>query len=332
MAFALDDTLSAAKPARKSPPRRQAAAPAASLAPASEAPRRAPARAAAPRSKAAAPSRPAVAVSFPKPEVVRLTGPAFLADARSPLARAFLERVFAQEDVREAAISERKRQAEITFSSPLSPGDGRLEALGRLLTAGASAGTLIQAPKAEGPRHGGEIRYRRYGLKISTWIARSEIEGRVRLYHPALVRRRDLGRVIEREFMNTFGVERYKTNEITGTVLIHYDPRQIRLTQIVGILDGALAAAAEAPLSPIDLDLPINAVSVGLAVASRFAFPALRRSARRSSRSRSFRASRTPIRRCSRRSASGWTCWTPSSSWPALRPIKSSPERCSDSP
>lgn len=276
MAFALDDTLSAAaKPARKSPPRRKAAALAAKPAPAPEAPRRAPARAVASRTQAKAPSRSAVTVSFPKPEVVRLTGPAFLADARSPLARAFLERVFAQEDVREAAISERKRQAEIVFSSPLSPGDGRLEALGRLLTAGASTGTLIQAPKFEGPRHGGDIRYRRYGLKISTWIARSEIEGRVRLYHPALVRRRDLGRIIEREFMNTFGIERYKTNEITGTVLIHYDPRQIRLTQIVGILDGALAAAAEAPLSPIDLDLPINAVSVGLAVASRFAFPAL---------------------------------------------------------
>ncbi len=255
MAIALDEDLQSSAPrpaARKAPPRRKTAA-----------------------ATRAAARLPAVETSFPGPATLRLTGPEFLSDARGPLARSFLERVFSLEEVLEVAILERRRQAEILFASPLAPGDARLKALGEILTAGPAFAALVKAPSGEGPRHGGEIRYRRYGRRISTWIPRHRIEGRIRLYNPALVRRRDLGRTIEREFMNTFGIERYKTNEITGTVLVHYDPRQIRVGQIVEILDGALAAAAEAPISPVDLDMPVNALSVGLAVASRFAFPAL---------------------------------------------------------
>jgi heavy metal translocating P-type ATPase len=137
---------------------------------------------------------------------------------------------------------------------------------------GAAAAVL---PESFGPEHDHEIRLQRYDARLSTWVVRRRSAGRIRLYNPALLRRRELGRLIEREFMNTFGVDRYSTNEITGTVLVQYDPHQIRAAQIVAILDGALAASAEALLSPVDLDLPINTASVALAFAARFAFPAL---------------------------------------------------------
>lgn len=222
--------------------------------------------------------RPAVTVSFPAPDVLRLTSPALFSDARGPLARGFLARALAFGGVRQAAVDGRRQRAEIVFDAPISADDPRLALLGRsLANQGADQGgpAADGLPDSFGPEHGHEIRLQRYGPRSSTWIVRHESAGRIRLYNPALLRRRELGRLIEREFMNTFGVDRYATNEITGTVLVQYDPHQIRAAQIVAILDGALAASAEAPLSPVDLDLPINTASVALALAARFAFPAL---------------------------------------------------------
>ena len=48
----------------------------------------------------------------------------------------------------------------------------------------------------------------------------------MRLYNPALVRRRELSQAIERELLNSFGVDRYTTHEFTGTLL-----RKIRESQ-----------------------------------------------------------------------------------------------------
>lgn len=239
-----------------------------------------PAGAAAKRSAARPlpPAAPAIAVSFPAANILRLRSAKLFGDARGPLARAFLTRVFSVEGVVEAVVDPRRERAEIVFDTAVAPGDPRLSRLGRILSGAAlpeGMGAAALPAEAFGPAHSREIRLRRHGARISSWSIRHQSAGRLRLYNPALIRRRELGRIIEREFMNTFGVNRYATNEITGTVLVQFDPRQIRPEQIIGILDAALAAAADAPLSPVDLDLPINTASVALAAAARFAFPAL---------------------------------------------------------
>ncbi len=74
--------------------------------------------------------------------------------------------------------------------------------------------------------------------------------------------------------MNTFGVDRYSTNEFTATVLIHYDPAQIHKDQIVELLD-AILPQTNIPTSPVDLDLPICTASVALALTSEFVLPVL---------------------------------------------------------
>lgn len=221
--------------------------------------------------------QPGIDVSFPTPSTVRFTSETLFADAHGHLARSFYERAFTIEGVRQVTIQASRRRAEVTFATDLSPGDQRLQLLVRALSTAPSGGSglSLALPESIGPRHSGEVRLQRYGSRISTWTIRHHIDGRIRLYNPALLRRRELGRLIEREFMNTFGIERYSTNEITGSVLVHYDPAQIRATQIIAILDAAVHAATDAPLSPIDLDLPVNTVSVGLALAARFAVPAL---------------------------------------------------------
>ncbi len=41
--------------------------------------------------------------------------------------------------------------------------------------------------------------------------------------------------------MGVLGIDRYSTNSITCTVLVHYDPRQLTKAQVIEILDSALA-------------------------------------------------------------------------------------------
>jgi Cu2+-exporting ATPase len=119
------------------------------------------------------------------------------------------------------------------------------------------------------------VRLQRYGRRLSTWTVRHDIEGRIRLHNPALYRRRELCQAIEREFMNTFGIDRYSTNELTATVVIDYDPKQIQKHQLIEILDSTLPKSADLPISPIDLDLPVCTASVALAATSRFLVPGL---------------------------------------------------------
>ena len=227
--------------------------------------------------KAAGPAAaPAVQVSFPAPDTVRLLSPGLFGSLQDDLLRRFLEQTFSVEGVRQVVLDRRRRWADVTFAAPLVAGDPQLARLGAALAAPAGAGgATVRLPEDCTARRGHELRLQRHGTRVSTWTIRHQIDGRIRLYNPALLRRRELGRVIEREFMNTFGIDRYATNEITGTVLVQFDPHQIRPAQIVAILDGALVAGADAPLSPIDLDLPVNTASVALALAARFAFPAL---------------------------------------------------------
>lgn len=218
---------------------------------------------------------PAIRVTVPRRATVRIVSPDLFGNPREGFLQAFFERALAVEGVEQVAIDEHHWRAEIVFASPLVTNDPRLAELGRALAVASDAPVPAKLPVSHVRRRGHEMRLQRYGSRLSTWIVRSKHDGRVRLYNPALLRRRELGRAIEREFMNTFGVSRFSTSEMTGTVHVHYDPHHIRLSQIVEILDLALEAAADAPLSPIDFDLPINTVSVALAVASRFAFPAL---------------------------------------------------------
>jgi Cu2+-exporting ATPase len=190
----------------------------------------------------------------------------------------------------QVAIEPARRSADVVFDSALRPRDPRLTELSRLLSARAApavhdatpARTAARAPVEEpslpdvlAAEKTGAVRLQRHARGLSTWTVKHELPGRIRLYNPALYRRRELCQAIEREFMNTFGIDRYAVNELTATALIHYDPKQIRRHQLVEILDATLAKAGSVPISPIELDLPICTASVVLAATSTFLVPAL---------------------------------------------------------
>jgi heavy metal translocating P-type ATPase len=250
--------------------------------------------------KRTAAGSPALTVTFPSAYTVRFSSEAIFKDSHGPVAREFFARAFRAPGVVQVAIEPERFRGEVVFDSPLSPRDRRLSALSRLLSApspnssvvtargsarerkaGAAPSTAVEPAAAlvfpellvAGER--GALRLARHGQRLSTWTIRHELPGRIRLYNPALYRRRELCQAIEREFMNTFGVHRYALNEFTATALISYDPKQIRKHQLVEILDGALSKSGRGPVSPVALDLPVCTASVVLAATSQFLVPGL---------------------------------------------------------
>ncbi len=110
----------------------------------------------------------------------------------------------------------------------------------------------------------------------SDWTVLHEIPGRVRLANPKLHRRKESCQAIERELMGVLGVDVYKTNPLTGSVLIQYDRKQLNRDQIVEILDSALAQSnVPEGKDKADLQLALCTVSLPLAAVAQFAVPPL---------------------------------------------------------
>lgn len=219
---------------------------------------------------------PDLRVAFPTKNSVRFSSPTLFEGGRGLFARAFFARAFRAKGVVQVAVDTRAHTAEIVLDSPLRRGDGRLKELASALASGpaqrAGADALI-FPDDYFSTRASRVRLERHGRRLSSWTTEHELPGRVRLRNAALVRRRELCQAVERELMNTFGVDRYSTNEFTGTVLIKFDPRQIQKHQLVELLDAVLPKSNDVPLSPVDLDLPVCTASVALALTSQFLLP-----------------------------------------------------------
>lgn len=223
-------------------------------------------------------ARPAsgLAVSFPAANTIQFSNAALFAETNGPLAREFFQRALAAPYVSQVVIDAASRTSQVVFKGPLRADD--LKDLGRRLSSPPGATNPDEAlifPDQFASWRSKSLRLQRYGQRLSTWTVRHAVAGRLRLHNGALYRSRELCQAIEREFMNTFGIERYATDELTATVLIHFDPRQISEPQLVELLDGTLPRSLGLALAPVDLDLPICTASVALAAVSRFLVPGL---------------------------------------------------------
>ncbi len=219
-----------------------------------------------------------IGVSFPASNTVRLSSPVLFGDNRSAFAREFFMRAFRAPGVVQVAIDASARTAEIVLDHAVQRGDPALLELARALASDPQPGIVgsdLTLPEDVSTSRASSLRLQAYGSKLSTWTALNAVPGRIRLRHPLLYRRRELCQAIERELLNTIGVERYSISELTSTVLIHYDPEQIQDHQIVELLNLLVVRGEDYPLSPVDLDLPICTASVMLALTSQLLVPAL---------------------------------------------------------
>ena len=216
-----------------------------------------------------------LAISFPAPGRIEIVSDRLFRDARGALAYQFVERAFLAPEVHRVEVDARRRRAEISYHGEQT-GDEIIRRISRNLAVGRSdSHAEIEFPTAFNERESAGFRLSRYANRLSTWLVRHEIPGRIRLHNEALFRKRSVCQAIERELMSTAGVDRYSTNDFTATVLIHFDTKQIQKHQLVQILDEALGEARKLPVERVDLDLPVCTASMGLAVASRYVAPRL---------------------------------------------------------
>ena len=136
---------------------------------------------------------------------------------------------------------------------------------------GVSITSVTQVRDAQG-----EIRYFRHGTIVTHWEIKHELPGRLRLKNPVIHRKVELCQAIERELMGVMGIDYFKTNPLTSTVLVQYDRKQLSRDQIIEILESALAHA-ENPVErdKVDLHLPLCTASVPMAAIAQFAAPGL---------------------------------------------------------
>ncbi len=199
------------------------------------------------------------------------------ADVQTEIVRGFFERAFAVPTVYQVVVDQNKRRADILFFSRTGAASTAILDIADSLNGQSTAGKgTSPALPAHLPMREGVVRLARFGAKLSSWLVRHEVTGRVRFHNSMLYRNDELAQAIERELMNTFGVESYRTNTLTATVVIEYDSRHLQRDQLVEILDSVLQEANHnLALSPLDLDLPVCSASFVLAATARFLVPSL---------------------------------------------------------
>lgn len=212
-------------------------------------------------------------VSYPRDGALRISELGFLAQPESQEAKRFLATLFRMPDVRTVDIAADRACADIVFDRPLAPAEmaHRMgsQVVVRDLDEHAKLPVLSPDPK-------GRVRLHRYGSIVSTWSIASEMPGRMRFRNTHLFRKKQLCQDIERELMTVFGVDRFKINPQTCSVLIHFDPAAIDRWQLLEFLEEALRNAHAYP-SPDknNHELLICTAAAGLAAVAQFAAPVL---------------------------------------------------------
>ncbi len=224
-----------------------------------------------------------VKILFPEDGVIRIESAHLFAEPDGLLCRRFVGRVFLAPEIDSVAIVSSAARGDVTpavelrFDATQYSQRQIIEHVAALLENATSRDPGMDVPSAltACDQHG-VIRYHRYGQRVTGWRMVGERVGAIKLENPVLYRKAVLCEAIERELMSVLGVDRYETSARGCWAKIEYDPRQLSPTQIVEIIDGALANA-EHPnrLDPLDLDLAICTASLPVAALAQFAMPAL---------------------------------------------------------
>jgi heavy metal translocating P-type ATPase len=219
-----------------------------------------------------------IVVTFPDHNRIQFQSESLFSDPGSETFLQFFERAFLAPEVESVEINANKRRGEITLRSDQESSRKLIGKISEFLSHGKPTSDNSKSlvfPSGFAESNEPVVRLHRHGHTLSTWAVKHEIEGRLRLKNPAIYRKRELCQAIERELMNVLGVERYFTNDLTSTVLLYYDNRQIQKHQLIDLLDGVLEKSRDIKRTPADLDLPIATASVALAATSKFLVPAL---------------------------------------------------------
>ena len=227
-----------------------------------------------------------ISVSFPSAGLIRVRSDCVFGDVDSPACRRFIERAFQCEAISSISILDGDGpRADLAYCPrryTLADVVGQLKtilgrvAAGDLGLADHTDRVMRVAPSNLARDDRGTVRYYRHGSVVTGWEVKSERPDRLRLRNRALFRKSALCQAIERELLGVLGIDRFSTSSITSSVLVHFDPDQLTKTQVIEILDSAMAGVQPAvALDQLDVHLPICSASIPLAASAQFAAPAL---------------------------------------------------------
>jgi Cu2+-exporting ATPase len=173
-----------------------------------------------------APGHGALRVSFPSSNRIHVHSDHLFADPHGDFSRQFAERAFLAHEVESVEIEGQQNRAEISFRRNGTTGEELIKKISSFFIK-APADKSSRKSKSAIHREAGKdsVRFNRQAPaapSASAWKVKHETSGRIRFHNPALHRRRELCQEIERELMSVPGVDRYSTNDLTDTVLIHY--------------------------------------------------------------------------------------------------------------
>jgi heavy metal translocating P-type ATPase len=213
-----------------------------------------------------------MSISYPSAGRIVVRGVPFLRAPDGEECRTFVAVLLDVPEVEQIAIATRSGAAEVRFDPRVEPQEFARH-LAERLNAGFD-GKSLQVPLR--PDTEGMVRVHRRGEAVSTWRIVSDLPGRLRVRNDRLFRKRRLCHDIERELMTVMGVERFRSNSLAASVLVHYDPKTIGKAELVTLLDEFLHNAEDHPyLDPNRYELLLCSGAVGLAAGAQWSTAAL---------------------------------------------------------
>jgi len=193
-------------------------------------------------------SSPQVGVSW-SDGVIRLRDEDLFGRRLGDLCVVFLRRIFALDEVKWVEIDRDRSTAEIHYDPGLSGLIDLLERLAAAVRGQLPPDTAALSNSSVLPdlsRSVGRVKIQRFGTVLTTWDIVDDRPGRIRLRHNAIRGDAALASWISDLIENVSGVLKCRVSDVTGSVLIRFDPGLISALHLLRILE----RAQQRPVSP----------------------------------------------------------------------------------
>jgi heavy metal translocating P-type ATPase len=213
-------------------------------------------------------------ISYLKPGRLQLRNVDLLLFPDQPECQKFLAGLLQVPEIRAIEVSTSQATAYINFDRQCPPGNFLRRVGEELLQRGShQASPKVRILRAD---DSGQIYLYRHGSIVSSWKVVSSLHGRIRARNSRLSRKKALCHCIERELMSVLGIERFRVNPVSCSVLVLFDTDLINEAQILELLEETLLNAEDQLSAEKNKhELLLCTVAVGLSVVAQFLFPIL---------------------------------------------------------
>jgi Cu2+-exporting ATPase len=218
-------------------------------------------------------------ISFPGPGEIAFHSGARFATWNSDWIRKFIETSFSVPEIREVEIDPLMETATLRHEAGEHSTE-LLQKLGQIFQRKLAPEISPSFPLAVFraiPKSIPRLRVFRHGTIISTWEARHEVHGLIRLRNPLVLNKPHLVQRLERGLLGLPGVDSFRTQTLAGSLTVEFNPQVTNRQGIVAHLDTALAQTpGRVKRAKSDHAFSVATVSLFLSAWATFVVPPLR--------------------------------------------------------